>query len=205
MCLERAKMEAVTYFISLGSKVTEDNDCSHEIKRHLLIGRKVMANLDSILKNRYLFANKGPYSQNYAFSSNHIQMWELDHKADWVPKNYCFQNVVLEKTLESPLDSEEIKPVNPKGNQPWIFTGRTNVKAEASILWPPDVKNWLMWKDTDAGEYWRQNEKWATEDEMVGWHHQFNRHVVQQTPGDNEGQGRLVCCSPYGHKESDKT
>ena len=156
-------------------------------------------------KQRYHLADKGPYSQNYAFSSNHIQMWELDHKADWVPKNYCFQNVVLEKTLESPLDSEEIKPVNPKGNQPWIFTGRTNVKAEASILWPPDVKNWLMWKDTDAGEYWRQNEKWATEDEMVGWHHQFNRHEVQQTPGDNEGQGRLVCCSPYGHKESDKT
>ena len=179
MCLERAKVEAVAYFISLGSKVTEDSDCSHEIKRHLLIGRKVMANLDSILKNRYLFANKGPYSQNYGFSSNHIQMWELDHKADWVPKNYYFQNVALEKTLESPLDSEEIKPVNPKGNQPWIFTGRTNVKAEASKLWPPDVKNWLMWKDTDAGEYWRQNEKWATEDEMVGWHHQLNRHEVE--------------------------
>ena len=130
-------METVTDFIFLGSKITADGDCSHEIKRHLFLGRKAMTNSDSVLKKqRHYFANKGPYSQSYGFSSNHVWMWQLDHKEGWAPKNWCFQTVVLEKTLESPLDSKEIKPNNPKGNQSWIFIGRTDAEAEAPILWP---------------------------------------------------------------------
>ena len=113
--------------------------------------------------------------------------------------------VVLEKTLESPLDCGEIQPVNPKGNQPWIFIGRTDAEAKAPILWPPNAKNWLIGKDPDAGKDWRQEEKGTTEDEMVGWHHRLNRHEFDQTQGDSEGQGRLACCSPWGCKESDTT
>ena len=119
--------ETVTNFVLGGSKVTADSDCSHEIKRHLLLGRKAMTNLD-------YFANKGPSSQRYGFSSSHVWIWELDYKESWVVKNWCFWTVVLEKTLESPLDSKEIQPVHPKGNQPWIFIGRTNVEAETPIL-----------------------------------------------------------------------
>ena len=129
-------------------------------------------------------------------------MWELDHKEGWVPKNWSFWTVVLEKTLESPLDSKEIKQVNPKGNQLWIFIGRTDAEAEAPILWPTDAKSWLIRKDPDAGKDWRQ-EKGTTEDEMAGWHHQLNAHEFAHTPGDGEGQGILVCCSPC--KESDMT
>ena len=116
-----------------------------------------------------------------------------------------FQTVVLEKTLESPLDCKEIKPVNPKGNQPWIFIGRTDAKAEAPILWLPEVKSQLIGKDPDIGKDWRQEEKWAAEDEMVGWHHWLNGHEFEQTQGDGEGQGSLACCSPSSHKESDRT
>ena len=130
-------------------------------------------------------------------------MWELDYKESWAPKNWCFWNVVLEKTLESPLDCREIKPVNPKGNQPCIFIGWTN--TEAPILWLPDAKSWLVEKDPDAGKDWSQEEKGATEDEMIGWHHWLNGHELEQTPGDGEGQGSLACCSPWGHKESDTT
>ena len=122
-----------------------------------------------------------------------------------VPKNWCFWTVVLEKTLESPLDSKEIKPVHSKGNQSWIFIGRTDAEAETPILWPPDAKNWLIWKDRDAGKDWRQVEKGMTEDEMVGWHHRLERHEFEQTQGDGEEQGSLTCCSPRGHKESDTT
>ena len=147
----------------------------------------------SILKSRDT-ANKGPY-QSYGFSSSHVWMWELDCQESWAPKNWCFLTVVLEKTLESPLDCKEIKPDNPKGNQPWIFTGRTDAKAEAWILWPPDVKSWLIGKDPDAGKDWRQ-EKGTAEDEMVGWHHQLNGHEFEQTLGDREGQGSLAFCSP---------
>ena len=114
-------------------------------------------------------------------------------------------NCGLEKTLESPWDCKEIKPVNPKENQHWIFIGRTDAEAEALILWPPDVKNWLIGKDPDAGKDWRQKEKGTTEDEMVGWHHRLNGHDFEQAPGDSEGQGGLACCSPWGHKESDTT
>ena len=140
-----------------GSKITADGDCSHEIKRRLLLGRRVMTNLDSILKSRdIVFANKGPSSQGYGFSSTHVWMWELDCKESWEPKNWWFWIVVLEKILESPLNCKEIQPVHPKGDQSWVFIGRTDIEAEIPILWPPDVKNWLIWKDPDAGKDWRR-------------------------------------------------
>ena len=162
-----------------GSKITADGDCSHEIKRHLLLERKVMINLDSILKCRHYFVSKGPASQSYVFSSGHLWMWELDCKESWVLKNWCFWTMMLEKTLESPLDSKEIQPVHPKGNQSWIFIGRTDAEAEAPILWPPDVNSWLTWKDRDAGKDWRQEEKGMTEGEMIGWHHWLNGHEFE--------------------------
>ena len=165
-----------------------------------------MTNLDSILKSRdNYFADKDPSSQSYGFSSSHVWIWELDHKEGWTLKNWCFWTVVLEKTLKSPLDCKEIKPVHPKGNQPWIFTGRTDVEAEAPILWLPDVKNWLLGKDPDAGKDWRQEEKGTTEDEIVGWHHWLNGHEFEQAPGVGDGQGSLVYCSPWGHSQSDTT
>ena len=136
---------SVIGFNSLGSKITADSDCSHEIKRRLLLGRKVMTNLDSILKSRHYFANKGPPSQSYGFSSSHVWMWELDYKESWVLKNWCFWTVVWEKTLESPLDCKEIQPVHPKGNQSWIFIGRTDAEAETQYF------GHLMWR-TDSSE-----------------------------------------------------
>ena len=160
--------------------MTADGDCSHETKRRLLLGRKVMTNLDSILKSRDItLFNKGLSSQGYGFSSNHVWMWELDYKESWVQKNWCFWTVVLEKTLESPLDGKKIQPVQPKGNQSWIFIGRTDAKAKTLVLRSPDVKNWLIWKDPDAGKDWRQEEKGTTEDEMVGWHHWLNGHEFE--------------------------
>ena len=144
-----------------------------------------MTKLDSVLKTRHHFADKGPYGQSYGFPSSHIQMWELDHNEGRVPKKWCFQTVVLEKTLEIPSDSKEIKPVNPKGNQPWIFIGKTDIEAEAPILWPPYVKSRVTGKDHDAGKDWGQ-EKGAKEDEMVGWHHRLNGHEFEQTPRDSE-------------------
>ena len=154
------KVEAVTDFIFLGSKIFADGDCSHEIKRCLPFGRKVMTNLDSISKRqRHHFADKSLYSQSHGFSSSHVQMGELDHKEGRAPKNWCFQIVVLERTLESPVDSKEFKLVKAKGNQPWIFIGRTDTEAEAPMLWPHDAKSWLIGKDPDAGKDWRQKEK----------------------------------------------
>ena len=140
-------------------------------------------------------------------------MWELDHREGWAWKNWCFQTVMLKKTLESPLDCKEIKPVNPKGNKPWIFIGKTDTEAEAPILCPHNPKRWFIGKYPDAGKYWGQEEKvvgakvggWHTEDEMVGWYHQLNGHEFEQTLGDSEGQGSLVCLSSYGHKESNMT
>ena len=119
-------------------------------------------------------------------------MWELDHKEGWVWKNWCFWTVVLEKTLASPLDCKEIKPANPKGNQSWIFTERTDAEAEALILWPPDAKSWLIGKDPDAWKDWEQEEKEVSEDEVVGWHHWLNGHELEQIPGDSEGQRSLL-------------
>ena len=131
-------------------------------------------------------------------------MWELDYKESWALKNWCFWTVVLEKTLKSPLDCKEIKPVNPQGNQSWIFTGRTDVEAETPILWPPDAKNWLIWKDSDAGKDGRLEKK-GTEDEMVGWHHQLHEHEFEQALGVGDGQGSLACCTPWGRKKLDMT
>ena len=132
-------------------------------------------------------------------------MWELDHKEIWVPKNWFFWSVVLEKTLESPLDCKEIQPVHPKGNQSWVFIGKTEAEAKTLILGPPDEKKWLIGKNPDAGKDWRQDEKGTTEDEMVGWQHQLDGHELEQTPGVDDGQGSLACCSPWGCKESDMT
>ena len=137
-------------------------NCSHEIKRYLLLGRKVMTNLDSMLKSRHYFANKGPSSQSYGFFSSHVWMWGLDYKESWVPKNWCFWIVVLEKSLESPLECKEIKPVSAKRNHSWIFIGRTDAEAETPILWPPDAKNWLTGKDPDSGNDWTQKNKGMT-------------------------------------------
>ena len=137
-------------------------------------------------------ADKGPSSQTYGFSSSHVWMWELDHKEIWALKNWCFWTVVLEKTLESPLNCKEIKPVNHKGNQPWVFILRTDAEAEAPVLWPPDAKSQLTGKNLDARKDWGQKEKGATEDEMVGWHHWLNGHEFKETPGDSEGQGSLA-------------
>ena len=158
-----------------------------------------------IKNQRHYFSYKSLYSQSYDFSSSYVWMWELNHKEGSVPKNRCFRNVVLEKTLESLLDSKEIKPVNPKGNQPWIFSGRTDAEAETPILWPPDAKSWLTGKDPDAGKDWGQEEKRVTEDELVGWHHRVSGYEFELIPGDSEGQGSLACCSPWGCKESDAT
>ena len=153
-----------------------------------------MANLNSILKS-ILLCLQGLYSQNYGFSNSHVWMWELDNKKGWALKNWCLWNIMLEKTLESPLD-KGMKPVNPKGNQYWMFIGRTDAEAEAYF----DHR-----MQRDAGKDWRQEEKVMTEDEMVGWYHWLNRDKFEPILGDVERQGSLVCCSPWGHKESDKT
>ena len=136
-------------------------------------------------------------SQSYGFPSSHVAIWELDHKESWALKNWYFWAVVLDKTLESPLDCKEIKPKHLKGNQSWIFIGRTDAEVETLVLWPPDVKNWLIGKDPDAGKDWRWEEKGMTEDEMVVRNHQLNGHEFEQTQGDSEGQGSLACCSPW--------
>ena len=146
--IEGEKVEAEIDFLFLGSKTIEDGDYSHEIRRCLLFGRKAMTNLDKCIKwQRHHFANKGLYSQSYGFSSSHVRMWVLDHKEGWVLNNWYSWSMVLEKTLESPLACKEIQAVSPKGNQPWIFIGRTDAEAEAPVLWPPDVKSWLLGKD----------------------------------------------------------
>ena len=185
-------METATDFIFLESKITADGDSSHEIKSHLLLDKP----RQHIKKQRHYFANKSPSSQSYGFSSSHVWIWELDNKKGWGPKKWCFWTVVLEKTLESPLDSKEIKPVNSKGNQSWILIERTDAEAEAPILQQLDGNSWLIGKDPDAGKDRRQEKQGMTEDEMVGWHHWLNGHKFEQTPGDGEGQGSLACCCP---------
>ena len=152
---------------------------------------------------RHYFAAKGPSSQSYGFSTRHVWMWELDYEESWALKNSHFWTVVLEKTLKSSLACKEIQPVHPKINQSWIFTGRTDAEAETPILWPPDVKYWLIWKDPDAAKNWRQKEKGMTENERVEWHHWLNGHEFEQALGVGDGQGSLVCFSPWGCKESD--
>ena len=148
-----------------------------------------------IKKQRHHFANEDPCCWAYGFSNSHVWLWELDCKEGRLPKNWCFQTAILEKTLESPLDSKEIKPV----------VGRTDAEAEAPTLWPPDAKSWLIWKDPNAGKDWRQKEKRVIEYKMAGQHHWFNGHELGQTLGDSEGQGSLVCCRSWGHEDSDTT
>ena len=157
------------------------------------------------LKSDFNYSNKGPSSQGYGFSSGHVWMWELDYKESWAAKNWCFWTVVLEKTLESPLDCKEIQPVHLKGDQSWVFIARTDAEAETQILWPPDVKSWLIGKDLNSGKDWGQEEKGMTEDEMVGWHHWLYGHGFGWTLGVGDGQGGLACCCSWGPKESDMT
>ena len=188
-----------------GSKISADGDCSHEIKRCLLLGRKVMTNLDSIFKSRDIICQQCPSSQGYGFSSGHVWMWELDCEESWAPKNWCFWTVVLEKTLESLLGCKEIQPVPPKGDQSWVFIGGTDAEAETPILWPPHGKSWLIGKDPDAGRDWGQEEKGTTEDEMAGWHHWLDGREFEWTPGDGDRQGGLACGNSWGQKELDTT
>ena len=183
--------ETVTDFIFSGSKITVNGDCSHEIKRHLLLGRKAMTNIASILKSRNItFLTKVCIVKAMVFPVGMYKYESWTVKQAEHQKKWCFRTKVLEMTLESPLNNKGIKPVNPKGNQPRIFIGRTGAKAP--ILWPPDVKSQLIGKDCDAGKDWGQEEKGA----MVGWHHWLNGHAFEQTPGDGEGQESLACCSP---------
>jgi len=203
MANRSGNMKTVTDFIFLGSKITADGDRNHEIKRPLLLGRRAMTNLDSILKIRDItLPTKVCLVNAMVFSSSHVWMWDLDYMESWAPKNWCFRTVGLEKTLESLLDCKEI---NPKGNQSWIFIGRTDVEAIAPILWPTDAKNWLIGRDPDAGHDWRQEEKGTTENEMVGWYHRFNRHEFEQAQEVVDGQRSLACCNPLDCKELDTT
>ena len=158
----------------------------------------------TIQKQRHYFTNKGPSSQGYGFSSSHVWMWELNCEESWVPKNWCFWTVVLEKTPERTLDCKEIQPVHRKGDQSWVFIGRTDAEAKPPILWPPHEKSWLIGKDPDAGRNWGQ-EKGTAEDEMAGWLHWLDAHEFEQALWVDDGQGSLACSSPWGHKESETT
>ena len=159
---------------------------------------------EHIKKQRYYFANKGPSSQGYGYSSGHVWMWQLDCEESWGPKNWCFWTVVLEKTLESPLDCKEVQPVHSEGDQSWLFIGRTDAKAETPVVWPPHAKSWLIGKDSDAGRDW-QKEKGMTEDEMARWHHQLDGYEFEWTPGVGDGQGGLACCNSWCRKLSETT
>ena len=186
----------LTLFLWEGSKITADDDCSHEIKRCLLLGRKVVTNLDSILKSRDIILSTNVHlvkAMVFPVVTYRCESWTIK------------KAVVLEKTLERPLDCKEIQPVHPKGDKSWVFTGRTDVEAETPILWPPDVKSWLIWKDPDSGKDWGQEEKETTEDEMVGWHHQLNGHEFGRTLAVGDGQGGLACWGSRGRKELDIT
>ena len=156
---------------------------------------------EHIKNQRHYFADKGPLSQSYGFSRSHVWMWELDYNEIWVPKNWCLLTVVLERTPESSLDCKEIQPVHPKGHQSWIFIGRTEAEDEMPILWTPDAKNWLIWKNPDAGKDWKWEKKGTAEDVMVGWHHWLSGHEFEPALGVDDGQWGLVCYSPWGHKE----
>ena len=162
-----------------------------------------MTNLDIILKNSDIICQQRPFSQSYGFSSSYVWMWELDYKESWAPKNWCFWIVVLEKTLQSRLDSKEIQPVHPKGNQSWYSSERLMLKLRLQHF--GNLMQRAIRKDPDAGKDWRQVEKETTEDKIAGWHHKLNGHEFEQAPGDGEGQGSPACCSPWGFKELDMT
>ena len=186
------------------TEICKSYDCSHKIKRCLLLRRQAMKNPDSVLKSRDITLPTKVCTVKAMVFHIHVWMWELDHKEGWEPKNWCYQIVVQEKTPGSPLNCK-IKLVNPTGNQPWIFTGRTDAEAEAPILWPHDIKSRLIRKDPDAEKKWRQEEKGTRENKMVGCHQWLNGHEFEETLRDGKGQGSLPCCSPWGRKESDTT
>ena len=198
-------METARDFIFMGSKIIVDDDCSHEIKRRLLLGRKAMTNVDSILKSRdiTLLAKihlvKAMIFPVVMYGCENWTIKKAEHRRIDAFELWCWRRFL------SPLDCKEIQPVHPKGNQSWIFIGRTDAEAETPILWPLDAKNWLIRKDPDAGKDWRREEKGMTEDEMVGRHHWFNGHECEQAPGVGDGQGSLACCSLWGSKELDTT
>ena len=198
-------METVENYIFLDSKITVDGDCSHEIKRCLLLGRKTMTNLDSILRSRDITLPTKIHlvkAMVYPGVMYGCESWTIKKAECWRIEAF---ELVLEKILESPLDSKDIKLVHPKGNQSWIFIGRTDAEAETPILWPPDAKSRLIGKDPDAGKDWRWEEKGMTEDEMVGWHHRCDGHEFEDAPGVGDGQGSLECYSPRGCKEWNTT
>ena len=199
-------METVTDCLYMGSKITEDDYYNHEIKKHSFLGRKATTKTDSILESKDItLQTKVHLAKAMIVSSSHVWMWELGHKEGWVPKNWCLWTVVLKKTLERPLEYKQIKSVSPKENQSWIVIGRIDAADEAPIFWSHDVKSQLIGKDPDARKAWRQKKELMTEDEMVTWHHQLDRHEFEQTLGVPEGQGSLGCSSPWGRKESGMT
>ena len=198
-------METVTDFIFLGSKITADGDCSHEIKRHSLLGRKAMTNLDSIFKSRDITLQTKVHLVKAMVFPVVMYGCELDHKESWMPKNWWFWTVVLKNTLERPFYCKEIQPVHSKGDQSSVFFGRNDAKAETPVLWPSHSKSWLIGKDSDAGRDWGQEEKGTTEDEMAWFHHWLDAREFGWTPGVGDGQGGLACCDSWGCKESDTT
>ena len=195
--------ETMADFIFLGSKITADVTAAMKLKTLAPWKKSYDQPRQHIKKQRHHSADQGPHSKSYGVSSSHVLMWELYHKEDWVPKNWCFWIVVLEKTLESPLDGQEIQPVHSE-DQPWDFFGRNDAKAETPVLWPPHAKSWLIGKYSDAGRDLGQ-EKGTTEDEMAGWHHWLDGRESEWTPGVGDGQGGLACCDSWGCKESDTT
>ena len=202
--LDGETVETVTDFIFLGSKITADSDCSHEIKRCLLLGRRVMINLDGILKTRDItFPTKVHLVKAMVFPvvMYGCESWTIkkaEHRIDAF-ELWCWRILLrVPRPQGYPTSSA-------KGDQSWIFIGRTDAEAETPIIWPPDVKSWLIWKDPNAGKDWRWEEKGTTDDEMVGWHHSLNGHEFEEAPGVGDGQGGLGCCSPWGCKESDTT
>jgi len=189
----------LTDFIFLGCKITAEGDCSHEIKRRLLLGRKAMTSLDSILKSRDItLPTKVRLLKAMVFPvvMYGCESWTIKKAEHW--RIDAFELWCWRRLLRVPWTAKEIQPVHSTGDQSWIFIGRTDAKAEAPIFWPPDAKNWLVWKDPDAGKDWRQEEKGMTEDEMIGRHHQLCRHEFEQTLGAGDGQGSPACCSPCG-------
>ena len=201
--IEGEKVEVVTEFLFLDSKITVDSDCSHRIRRRLESDYKPRQYVEK-KRHQSLCWQRSVYQDN-GLHTGHIRLWELDCKKGRMPKYWCLPTVVLEKAPESLLDSKEIKPVNLKGYQPWVFTGMTDAEAEAPVFWVSDANRWLIGKVPDAGKDWGQKEKRASKDEVAGWHHWCNEHELGRTLGGGEGQGGLVSCSPLGRKESGTT
>ena len=198
--------ETVADSVYLGSKITADGDCSHEIKRHLLLERKVMTNLDSILISRDITLPTKVHlvkAMNFPVVMYGCESWTKKKAECW--RIGAFELLCWRRLFKIPLYCKEVQPVHPKGNQSWVFSGRTHVEAETPILWPPDMKSWLIGKDLDAGKDWSQEEKGTTEDEMVEWHHLLDGHGFGWTLRAGDGQGSLVCCGSWGRTELDTT